>query len=128
MSEDNPLYGLFRFKQGFGGDFTEFVGEMDLVLDPFGLLVLWSTAPSIFKELRKPALSDQKPGQIERRLRMMKAIWSKARADPKHHSGTPEKRAGGAVIWAVLKGNGYGLGAAADGGDLPREQVSITLR
>ena len=34
VSEDNPLYGLFRFKQGFGGDFTEFVGEEDLVLSP----------------------------------------------------------------------------------------------
>lgn len=33
VSADNPLYGLYRFKQGFGGEFTEFVGEMDLVLD-----------------------------------------------------------------------------------------------
>lgn len=31
VSEDNPHYGLFRFKQGFGGDFTEFVGEYDFV-------------------------------------------------------------------------------------------------
>lgn len=35
LSEDNPLYGLYRFKKGFGGDFTEFVGELDLVLRPF---------------------------------------------------------------------------------------------
>ncbi|MFR4993950.1 MAG: peptidoglycan bridge formation glycyltransferase FemA/FemB family protein [Oscillospiraceae bacterium] len=39
VSEDNPLYGLFRFKQGFGGDFTEFVGEMDLVLSP---VIYWA--------------------------------------------------------------------------------------
>lgn len=32
ISEDNPLYGLYKFKKGFGGDFTEFVGECDLVL------------------------------------------------------------------------------------------------
>ena len=52
VSEDNPLYGLFRFKQGFGGDFTEFVGEMDLVLSP---AVYWAVehGTSIFKELRK---------------------------------------------------------------------------
>ncbi len=31
VSEDNPHYGLFRFKQGFGGEFTEFVGEFDYV-------------------------------------------------------------------------------------------------
>ena len=52
VSEDNPLYGLFRFKQGFGGDFTEFVGEMDLVLSP---VIYWAVehGTSIFKELRK---------------------------------------------------------------------------
>lgn len=52
VSEDNPLYGLFRFKQGFGGDFTEFVGEMDLVLSP---VIYWEVehGTSVFKELRK---------------------------------------------------------------------------
>ncbi len=34
LSEDNPLYGLYRFKKGFNGDFCEFVGEMDLILNP----------------------------------------------------------------------------------------------
>lgn len=32
ISEDNPHYGLYRFKKGFGGDFTEFVGEYDHVI------------------------------------------------------------------------------------------------
>lgn len=52
VSEDNPLYGLFRFKQGFGGDFTEFVGEMDLVLST---VIYWAVehGTSVFKELRK---------------------------------------------------------------------------
>ena len=52
VSEDNPLYGLFRFKQGFGGDFTEFVGEMDLVLDPVLYWVVEHGKPA-FMELRK---------------------------------------------------------------------------
>lgn len=30
LSPDNPLYGLYRFKKGYGGDFTEFVGEFEL--------------------------------------------------------------------------------------------------
>ena len=30
ISEDNPLYGLYRFKKRFGGDFVEFVGEYEL--------------------------------------------------------------------------------------------------
>ncbi len=52
ISEDNPLYGLYRFKKGFGGDFTEFVGEMDLVLSrPIYAFVEKGT--SLFKDLRK---------------------------------------------------------------------------
>ena len=35
LTEDNPLYGLYKFKKGFNGDFTEFVGEFDLVLSKF---------------------------------------------------------------------------------------------
>lgn len=34
LSEDNPLFGLYRFKKGFGGEFTEFIGEWDIVYDP----------------------------------------------------------------------------------------------
>ena len=52
VSEDNPLYGLFRFKQGFGGDFTEFVGEMDLVLSPAAYFCI-EHGTSVFKELRR---------------------------------------------------------------------------
>lgn len=40
LSEDNPLYGLYRFKRGFNGEFTEFIGEMDLVYNP--LMMGWS--------------------------------------------------------------------------------------
>jgi lipid II:glycine glycyltransferase (peptidoglycan interpeptide bridge formation enzyme) len=35
ISEDNPHYGLYRFKKGFGGEFTEFVGEYDYVRSKF---------------------------------------------------------------------------------------------
>ena len=35
LSEDNPLYGLYRFKKGFNGEFTEFLGEAQLVFSPF---------------------------------------------------------------------------------------------
>ena len=52
VSEDNPLYGLYRFKKGFGGDFTEFVGEMDLVLNkPVYTFVEKGT--SLYKDVRK---------------------------------------------------------------------------
>ena len=52
VSEDNPLYGLFRFKQGFGGEFTEFTGEMDLVLNrPIYFAV--EHGKSVFMDVRK---------------------------------------------------------------------------
>lgn len=52
LSEDNPLYGLYKFKKGFGGEFTEFVGEMDLVLNrPVYFAVEHGT--NILKEVRK---------------------------------------------------------------------------
>jgi len=34
LDPSDPLYGLFRFKKGFGAEFTEFIGEFDLVLSP----------------------------------------------------------------------------------------------
>jgi peptidoglycan pentaglycine glycine transferase (the first glycine) len=40
LSPDNPLYGLYRFKKGFNGEFTEFIGEFDMPLSPF-FYYLW---------------------------------------------------------------------------------------
>lgn len=34
MTEDNPLYGLYRFKKGFSGELVEFCGEFDFVFNP----------------------------------------------------------------------------------------------
>ena len=44
VGEDHPLYGLVKFKRGFNGDYTEFVGEMDLVLSPFWYRIIPKTA------------------------------------------------------------------------------------
>ena len=33
--EDDPLYGLFRFKDGFGGQVDELVGEFNYTYKPF---------------------------------------------------------------------------------------------
>ena len=52
VGEDHPLYGLVKFKRGFGGDYTEFVGEMDLVLKPFWYKTI-EKSTSAFKEVRK---------------------------------------------------------------------------
>lgn len=33
IDENNPLYGLYRFKKGFNGELIEFMGEADLIID-----------------------------------------------------------------------------------------------
>jgi peptidoglycan pentaglycine glycine transferase (the first glycine) len=49
LSEDNPLYGLYRFKKGFNGTFTEFIGEYDLVFSaPF--YKLWTTLEPFYQK------------------------------------------------------------------------------
>ena len=52
VGEDHPLYGLYKFKLGFGGDYVEFVGEMDMVLNkPVNFMI--TKGKPVFMELRK---------------------------------------------------------------------------
>lgn len=51
-SPENPLHGLYRFKKGFNGELTRFVGEYDRVYSPM-LYALWTRAWPLFKNLRK---------------------------------------------------------------------------
>ena len=55
LDENNPLYGLYRFKKGFNGDFTEFIGEFDMVLDKY-LYYLWEVLLPKFRKVRKMLL------------------------------------------------------------------------
>lgn len=50
--ESDPLYGLYRFKKGFGGEFTEFIGEFDYVVDPI-LYFAWTKLLPQFKKFKK---------------------------------------------------------------------------
>ena len=52
LTEDNPLYGLYKFKKGFNGEFTEFVGEMDLILNK-NVYFAVEKGTSVLKEVRK---------------------------------------------------------------------------
>ena len=52
VGEDHPLYGLYKFKLGFGGDYVEFVGEMDMVLNPPVNWMITKGKP-IFMDVRK---------------------------------------------------------------------------
>jgi len=52
LDENNPLYGLYRFKKGFNGKFTEFIGELDLVFNPLVYFAV-EKGEKIFRELRR---------------------------------------------------------------------------
>ncbi len=52
LSEDNPLFGLYRFKKGFNGELCEFIGEFEMVLKP-AVNTLWQAAERARKALRR---------------------------------------------------------------------------
>ena len=52
LSEDNPLYGLYRFKRGLNGDFTEFVGELNLALNK-PVYALVERGQHLYRKLRQ---------------------------------------------------------------------------
>ena len=49
VGEDHPLYGLVKFKRGFSGDYTEFVGEFDLILSSFWYKAIEKTTSAFQK-------------------------------------------------------------------------------
>lgn len=52
LSEDNPLYGLYRFKKGFNGDLVEFCGEYDYIFSkPVNFMI--EKGEFIYRKLRK---------------------------------------------------------------------------
>lgn len=52
LTEDNPLYGLYRFKKGFNGEYTEFIGEFDLIYRPV-IYFMWRYLEPIYSDLVK---------------------------------------------------------------------------
>lgn len=51
LDESNPLYGLYRFKKGFNGDFVEFMGEMDLIIKPMAAKMV-AASQEIVKKIK----------------------------------------------------------------------------
>jgi len=66
LDEDNPLYGLYRFKKGFNGDLVEFVGEWDKVYSPF-FYWLWTKVLPVYlklsRELLRPGKGQEMSGE-----------------------------------------------------------------
>jgi len=49
VDETHPQYGLYRFKKGFGAEFTEFIGEIYIPFKPF-IYRLYKMAEKIYKK------------------------------------------------------------------------------
>jgi len=52
VDESHPQYGLYRFKKGFGADFTEFIGEVYMPYKPVKYK-LYKFVEKTFRTLRK---------------------------------------------------------------------------
>lgn len=51
VDESHPQYGLYRFKKGFGAEFTEFIGEVYLPFKPL-THKLYKFSEKAFRTLR----------------------------------------------------------------------------
>ena len=56
LNPENPLYGLYKFKKGFNGNFVEFIGEFDIVIDN-GIYTLYKKAFPQFKKIRNAIIN-----------------------------------------------------------------------
>jgi len=59
--EGHPLYGVYRFKKGFGGEFRKFIGMHDYVFKPFWYKIMNSgikTYVSVRSLIKKGKISD----------------------------------------------------------------------
>ena len=56
LNPENPLYGLYKFKKGFNGNFVEFIGEFDIVVDN-GIYTLYKKTFPQFKKIRNAIMN-----------------------------------------------------------------------
>ena len=56
LNPENPLYGLYKFKKGYNGNFVEFIGEFDIVVDN-GIYTLYKKAFPQFKKIRNAIMN-----------------------------------------------------------------------
>ena len=71
LSKDNPLIGLHEFKKKFGGDYVEFIGEWDYVINHFMYFVFTKLVPlyrNIVKKRSKKKLQNQMNNEKEKDL------------------------------------------------------------
>lgn len=60
LSKDNPRLGLHEFKKKFGGDYIEFIGEWDYIINHFMYFVFTKLVPIYRKIIRRKSKKELK--------------------------------------------------------------------
>ena len=63
-TEDNPVYGIHLFKKRLGGEYLEFIGEMDLVVHKF-LYLIFKTLIPIRHKIQKMRYHQQRKKEVK---------------------------------------------------------------
>lgn len=50
--KNNPIYGIHNFKKRFGGEYIEFIGEFDLIVNPF-MTFMYKRLIPIYRKIKK---------------------------------------------------------------------------
>lgn len=53
MDESDPLWGVYRFKSGFGGEFTEHIGAWDFPIKPMRYKIITRAIPGLMQIWKK---------------------------------------------------------------------------
>jgi lipid II:glycine glycyltransferase (peptidoglycan interpeptide bridge formation enzyme) len=53
LLESDPLWGVYRFKQGFGGEFVEHIGAWDFAPSRFGYWLYSFVMPRVLAAMRQ---------------------------------------------------------------------------
>ena len=109
VDENHPQYGLYRFKKGFGAEFTEFIGEIYIPYKPI-VYKMYKFAEKTFRTLRtmkKKILGKWCMKKLQISRKDLKAnisiIVKKANLYGKSDEGKRVK------VIGVVKANGMGL-------------------
>lgn len=80
LNKGQPLYGLYRFKKGFNGDFVEFVGALDYVLKPFWYFFI-EKGERWYREMRRKMFLRKNKGFVPEGKTDEKADSTEEKAD-----------------------------------------------
>jgi peptidoglycan pentaglycine glycine transferase (the first glycine) len=53
LDESDPMWGVFRFKQGFGGEFTPWIGAWDYPTGRAGYWAYTVAMPKVLEVMRR---------------------------------------------------------------------------